>query len=307
MTRCTRFIRLLAALTLGAALIGCSAIKLAYNNLPEVAYWWLDGYVDFSDAQTPKARDDLAALLAWHREAELPKLVAVLQKAEALAPSDVMPAQACALVADIRIRLLAVAGRAEAPAAALAVTMSPAQLQTLARKYAKNNAAYAKDWLDLTPAQQQDKRYDKLLEQNEDFYGRLDSGQRELLRRFTAQSRFDAQRVDTERRKRQQETLALLRKLQVERPSATDAQAAIRAYIQRIAEPPPGAGRDYQQAMLEEGCRNAATLHNATRQDQRQKAVLRLRAYETDLRDLAATQVATARTKKTPGREHPGE
>ncbi|MEB0110255.1 DUF6279 family lipoprotein [Variovorax sp. RTB1] len=279
---------IIAALAFGAVLTGCSAIKLAYNNLPEVAYWWLDGYVDFSGAQTPKSKDDLTALLAWHRETELPKIVAVLQKAEALAPNDITSAQACELVADVRTRLVAAAERAEAPGAALAVTLSEAQLQTLARKYAKNDAEYVKDWVERTPAQQQEKRYDKFLEQNEDFYGRLDNDQRDLLNRLTAQSMFDAKRVDAERRKRQQEALVLLRRFNAERTSAADAQPVIQAYVHRIAEPRPGAWRDYQQGMLEEGCRYVATLHNATRPEQRQKAVQRLRAYQTDLRDLAA-------------------
>lgn len=279
---------IIAALAFGAVLTGCSAIKLAYNNLPEVAYWWLEGYVDFSGAQTPKSKDDLTALLAWHRETELPKIVAVLQKAEALAPNDITSAQACELVADVRTRLVAAAERAEAPGAALAVTLSEAQLQTLARKYAKNDAEYVKDWVERTPAQQQEKRYDKFLEQNEDFYGRLDNDQRDLLNRLTAQSMFDAKRVDAERRKRQQEALVLLRRFNAERTSAADAQPVIQAYVHRIAEPRPGAWRDYQQGMLEEGCRYVATLHNATRPEQRQKAVQRLRAYQTDLRDLAA-------------------
>jgi hypothetical protein len=280
--------RIIAALALGAAVAGCSAIKLAYNNLPEVAYWWLDGYVDFSVAQTPKIKSDLTSLLAWHRAVELPKIIAVLQKAEALAAGDISPIQACELVADIRTRVLAAAERAEAPGASLAVTLSEAQLQTLERKYAKNDAEYVKDWIDRTPTQQQEKRYDKFLEQNEDFYGRLDNDQRDVLRQLIGQSIFDAKLVDAERRKRQQEALVLLRKFIAERTSAADAQAAIHAYVQRSAEPRPGAWRDYQKGMLDEGCRYVAELHNATRSEQRQKAVQRLRAYETDLRDLAA-------------------
>jgi len=290
--RCVRVGRLWLALALGTLLIGCSAIKLAYNNLPEVAYWWLDGHVDFNEAQRPNVRAALADLLAWHRQAELPKVVALLQTAQALASNAVSASQACELVAGIRVRLLAVAERAEAPAAALAVTLDAAQLKALERKYAKTNASYAREWLDLTPAQQQDKRYDKYLEQNEDFYGRLDDGQRDLLRQLTARSSFDARQVDTERRRRQQEVLALLRPFTLGQVPAADApaqaQRAIHAQIQRIAEPQPGAARDYQRALLEEGCRNVAALHNATRPEQRQKAVQRLRDYENDLRDLAA-------------------
>jgi dihydrodipicolinate synthase/N-acetylneuraminate lyase len=47
-----------------AALGACSAVKLAYNNLPELSYWWLDAYLDFDGTQTPKVRDELAQLLS---------------------------------------------------------------------------------------------------------------------------------------------------------------------------------------------------------------------------------------------------
>ncbi|RZI93141.1 MAG: hypothetical protein EOP78_11835, partial [Variovorax sp.] len=142
--------RIIGALVLGAALAACSAVKLGYNNLPDLAYWWLDGYVDFNGEQTPRVREDLASLLAWHRQTELPQIAGLLQKAQALAPNDVTPAQACAFTEDIRARLLAVAYRAEVPGAELAVSLDSAQLQTLERKYARNNADYASDWLRRT-------------------------------------------------------------------------------------------------------------------------------------------------------------
>ncbi|RYF33019.1 MAG: hypothetical protein EOO26_09585 [Comamonadaceae bacterium] len=282
--------RIIGAVVLGATLAGCSAIKLGYNNLPDLAYWWLDGYVDFNDAQTPRVRDDLASLLAWHRQTELPQIAALLQKAEALAPADVTPEQACAFTEDIRARLLAVAMRAEVPGAELAVSLDDAQLQTLERKYAKTNADYASDWLKRSVAKQQDKRYDQFLDRNEDFYGRLDSAQRDLLRQQVAASVFDAKRVDAERRLRQQEALALLRRFAAERTPSAEARPLLHAYIQRVSQPPPGPWRDYQQAVLQEGCRNVAALHNSTTPAQRQKAVERLRAYEADVRDLMAAR-----------------
>ena len=289
--RCSaKLARIIGALVLGATLAACSAVKLGYNNLPDLAYWWLDGYVDFNDAQTPRVREDLASLLAWHRQTELPQIAALLQKAQALAPTDVTPAQACAFTEDIRTRLLAVADRAETPGAELAVSLDDAQLQTLERKYAKNNADYASDWLKRSAAKQQDKRYDQFLDRNEDFYGRLDSTQRDLLRQQVAASVFDAKRVDAERRLRQQEALALLRRFAAERTPAAEARPALHAYIQRVSQPPPGPWRDYQQALLEEGCRNVAALHNSTTPAQRQKAVERLRAYEADVRDLMAVR-----------------
>ena len=80
--------KLLCAVLMGAALSGCSAIKLAYNNLPELGYWWLDGYFDFGDDQAQWVREDIARLHAWHRTNELGRYVVLLQRMERMAPGD---------------------------------------------------------------------------------------------------------------------------------------------------------------------------------------------------------------------------
>lgn len=282
--------RIIGVLCLAAALGACSAIKLAYNNLPTVSYWWLDGYLDFDSEQSPKVRDELAQLLAWHRQNELPRLSAMLQDAQALAPAEVTPEQVCAMADRIRERLLAVSERAEPAGTELALSLTDAQLQQLERKYAKNNATYRKDWLDRTPAQVQEKRYDQFLDRAEDFYGRLSTEQRDLLKQQVAQSVFDPRLADAERRKRQQEALVLLRGFVAGKPSPAEARAALHGYIQRIDEPPPGPWHDQQQALLQEGCRNTAALHNNTTASQRAQAVRRLQAYQDDLRQLVAAR-----------------
>jgi hypothetical protein len=286
--RCAKLARIIGVLLAAAALGACSTIKLAYNNLPELSYWWLDAYVDFDGSQTPKVRDELAQLLSWHRQNELPRVLGVLQEAQALAPRDVTAAQACRMADQIRERLLAVAEHAEPAGTELALSLSEAQLQQLERKYAKNNAEYRKEWLDRSPSKVQEKRYEKFLERLEDFYGRLTPEQRELVRRQVAQSVFDPRMAAAERRQRQQEALVLLRGFNTAKPPAPEARAAIHAYVMRIADPPPGPWRDHQQALLQEGCRNLAALHNATSASQREQAARRLQAYQDDLRQLSA-------------------
>jgi hypothetical protein len=286
--RCAKLARIIGVLLAAAALGACSTIKLAYNNLPELSYWWLDAYVDFDGSQTPKVRDELAQLLSWHRQNELPRVLGVLQEAQALAPRDVTAAHACRMADQIRERLLAVAEHAEPAGTELALSLSEAQLQQLERKYAKNNAEYRKEWLDRSPSKVQEKRYEKFLERLEDFYGRLTPEQRELVRRQVAQSVFDPRMAAAERRQRQQEALVLLRGFNTAKPPPPEARAAIHAYVMRIADPPPGPWRDHQQALLQEGCRNLAALHNATSASQREQAVRRLQAYQDDLRQLSA-------------------
>lgn len=280
--------KLLLAVVAGAVLSGCSAVKLAYNNLPELGYWWLDGYVDFSGAQTPQVRDQLAQLLERHRRNELPKILVLLERAERLAPDEVTPAQVCGFSDAIRDRLLATAFDASQPGAELASTLSGEQLKTLERKFAKVNAEYTDDWLDQGVDQQHKKRYDAFLDRSEDFYGTLDAAQRAMLRELVDRSIFDPRRIDAERRERQRESLALLRRLGDGRTPVREGRAAIDAYAKRIAEPPAGAWRDYQQALLAESCANIATLHKATRPDQRERAARRLASYAQDVRDLVA-------------------
>lgn len=276
-------------LALGAALAACSTVKLAYNSLPEVGYWWLHGYLDFDHAQSPRVRDELRQLLAWHRRDELPKIADLLQQAQALAPADLTPAQACELFDALRLRLLALAERAEPAGAALALGLGASQLAQLARKYEKINGKYQKDWLDRPPAQQREKRYDQFLDRSEDFYGRLDAGQREFLRLQVERSVFDPRELDLDRRQRQQEALALLVRFQAEKPPPPEARAALHTYVMRIAEPPPGPSRDRQVRLRQESCATIAALHNQTSATQREQAARRLQRYENDLRELTAS------------------
>ncbi|MGJ7543909.1 DUF6279 family lipoprotein [Variovorax sp. LT1R16] len=287
-----RLSRATCAVFLGAALAGCSAVKLAYNNLPELGYWWLDGYVEFNTVQTPKVRAQLAALLESHRRNELPEFQRLIEGAAAKAQADVTASEVCAVGDAIRDRLLATALEASKPGAELVASLDDAQLRQVESKYAKNNAAYARDWLERSAEQQHQKRYTEFLDRSEDFYGSLDGTQRQLLRELVDRSIFDPRRVDAERRQRQQESLALLRRFSRSAP-VPEVSAAIDAYARRVAYPPTGPWQAYQQALLTESCANIAALHNITRPAQRERAARRLQGYAQDVRDLIATPGAT--------------
>jgi len=284
--RCAKLGRIIGVLVLAATLGACSGVRLAYNNLPEFTYWWLNGYLDFNGTQSLRAKEELSGLLAWHRANELPRIGALLQQAEALAPLDVTAEQVCAKGDDIRAHLLAAAEHVEAASAELAVSLDDAQLAQLERKYAKVDADWQKDWLDRTPAYQQNKRYEQFLKNGEDFYGRLNDVQRDLLRQQTAQAVWSARMTAAVRQQRQQEVLGLLRRFRAQKTPVAEARSALHFYVLHLVEPPERSFRDYQQAVLQEGCRNVAALHNITTPAQRELAVKRLRAYGDDVKAL---------------------
>ena len=166
--------RIIGLLCVAVALCACSAIQLGYNTLPQVGLWWLDGYVEFSDDQQRRARDDLARLHQWHRRQELPKLGGLLEQIEAMAAAPTTAEAACALVPGLRARMASAADFAEPAAVTLALSLTPPQLVHLKRKFDRNNTDYRKDWMEISPRQLREKRLMQYQERMEMIYGSLE-------------------------------------------------------------------------------------------------------------------------------------
>ncbi|MDB5911511.1 MAG: hypothetical protein JWP22_186, partial [Ramlibacter sp.] len=227
----TRLGGIIVALAAAVGLCACSAVKLGYNNLPELAYWWLDGYLDFTDTQAPVARQELARVHAWHRQQELPRLDELLSRMEQLVAGTVTAQQACELVTEVRTRMAAVADQAEPGIAALALTVTPQQLRHLERKFRRNNEKFTKEWIAPSREEQQDKFLQQMVERAEMIYGRLDEPQRAAMRQGIAGSIYDAPRVLAERQRRQQELLQLLHRISESALPAADARTLLHGWL----------------------------------------------------------------------------
>ncbi len=288
----SRIIGLLAAIAALTLLQACSAVKLAYNNVPELGYWWLDGYADLNEAQSLKVRGELARLHQWHRTVELPRVAELLQKIQQLATLDATPEQVCGLFADARNRFDALASQAEPPAVTIAMGLSAAQLTHIETKFAKTNAEWRDEWSTGNPSERQAKRLKTAVERSEQFYGSLDERQLAVLRNAITRSDFDPQRSYTERLRRQQDLLQTLRQINsASNGSAVNmyqATTALRAYLERSTHSPNPAYRAYSDKAILDSCKTFAQLHNSTTPEQRERAMRRLAAYERDARELAA-------------------
>jgi len=192
-------------LVLGA----CSSIRLAYNNAPELAYFWLDRYVDFDKAQGKRVSAELEQLLRWHRSEELPLIADLLQSAQTLALQTPSGPQLCALNQAVLQRSEAIGLHAVPAAAAIVTTLSSQQLANLAKAYEKSNRKMREEWRSAQ-AQGMDNRTFKSLERLEDLYGSLSSAQRRLFQDAMATTGFDSTRYLEEVQSRQQITLQTL-------------------------------------------------------------------------------------------------
>ena len=282
------WIRIIGLLLLAAALPACTGIKLGYNNGVDLAVWWLDGYVDLDKSQTRQLREDLVLLQRQHRQQQLPSYAEWLNQAQTLVTHDLAPEQICSMGNQVRgfVDELLLSG--ESAATTLALSLTPAQLAQLERKYAKNNAEFRKEWLAPEPAEMRAKRYDKALERAEMVYGRVTPAQKALIRQQVELSGFDPQLLYAERQRRQTDILQTLRQLQRAAPGAADTLQAVRGLLQRATHSPQAAYRSYAAALAQQDCQGMAAVHNSTTAKQREAAVRWLGSYEKSLQELVA-------------------
>lgn len=267
----------------------CSALRFGYNQADELAYWWLDGYADFDSKQSHQVRQALTQWHSWHRRTQLPDYTALLVQAQAEVPEPSTARRLCHWWDSGRSRIN-VALEAAIPAAAdLLLTLSPQQIEHLERRYAKFNAEFRDDYLQAQPEQRLKASVKRTVDRAESFYGRLDDAQRERVARLVAQSPFDADLWFSERKARQQEALQMLRRLKADGATADQAQAALRAYFERMAHSPRAEYRRYAQLLEQYNCQFVADLHNSTGAAQRQTLVQKLKGWEADLRALSAS------------------
>jgi len=287
----TAIIRPLVAIAVLALLSSCSAVKLAYTNLPELGYWWIDGYADLGDSQSVQLRADLTGLQEWHRATELIKVAELLQQISRNAQADTTAQQVCRLFDQVRERVDAVRVQSEPTAVLLAMSFSPTQIGHMESKLEKSNAEWRRKWATGDRAEQQKKRVEASVERAEQFYGTLDDRQRAVLRAGMAASSFDPQRSFAQRLRRQQDLLQTLRTLSgangTGKPPVAQAGAMLSAYLDRAVQSPDPAYQAYAQAAIQDSCQTYAQLHNSTNAQQRTRAIARFAAYERDARELA--------------------
>ncbi len=276
----------------GLLMAGCSTVKLAYNQAPQLLSWQLNRYLDLTQPQAERVRDELADLHRWHRDILLPEHAGLLQKLRQQLPAPMSAEQACRAYADLRTQIDQLLARAEPSLVWLASDLSESQIRSLQKKQADSNADWKKEWLDLPPDKLREHRYQLLLSRTEDFYGTLQEPQKAALRSYIAQSSFDPQRTYAERQRRQQDLVQVLRKIAAERGNTEQARTLLRGYLARLNTSPDAAYQRYAATLVDEGCAGFALVHSVMTPAQRLQAVASIGAYEQDFITLAAQRVA---------------
>jgi Family of unknown function (DUF6279) len=266
----SRLLRLGFIIGLALSLLaGCNALRLGYSNGPQLAWWWIDGYFDFSREQAPKVKRGIEQWFEWHRSTQLADYAALLEKA-AVQVTEPTPA----------------ADKAATLAAELLPALAEPQIKHLEQRYTRINAERREEFLQPKPADRMKASMERAIKRIEMVYGRLEDAQKKVISAGLAVSPFDAEAWLADNERRQRDVLATLRRLVAEQPDADARLAALRKLIDRLDDPPTDAAREQQTRLRDFNCAFAAQIHNATTPAQRVAARDNIRGWEADVRSL---------------------
>jgi len=200
-------------------LAACSSLRLAYNNADTLLYWWLDAYVDFDSAQKAEVKQDINDFFRWHRKTQLQDYVQLLQRGQRQLKGEVTQAELLANYVDIRDRTEALLLRSAPEIADMALSLKPDQLETMEKKFNKNNVDFRRKVMKGDQEDQNKFRFKKSMEQFELWFGDFSNEQEAIIRRASDARPLNNELWLDERIRRQQKVLALARKIMLEQPS----------------------------------------------------------------------------------------
>ncbi len=282
------FVKVLIIGLLAALLGGCTAVRLGYNNGPQLAWWWLDGYVDFDRDQAPLAREALDRWFEWHRPSQLPEYAAFLAVAQKTVLAPTNATEICRWQAAVRDKLEPSVDRALVLAADVLPAMGEAQWRHIEQRYAKGMDEMRTDFLEADPAARQKQSLKRARERSEQLYGKLDEAQLRVIAASVSSSPFDANVWLAERQRRHRDTMQTLRRLGTDKAERDQRLAALRALVERMERSSNPDYRVYQQKLADHNCSLVAQIHNAATPAQRQRLRDKLKGWEDDMRALTA-------------------
>jgi hypothetical protein len=279
-------LRLLAAGLFALLFAACSTIKLGYNNADTLLLHSLDRYVSLTDEQEQMVRQRIGSLMAWHRATQLADYAAFIQHTRARLDGEVTPAEVLEFNEGLNARLAALGERAAPDAAALALTLTPAQIDQIERKLVDDNIKARKESArELRKAV--DERAKKYAERSEFWLGKLNSQQMELVRASLANRPGDSLYWLEARERRTKDLVAMLRRIQAERPAEDVAATWFRGYFRELARPTNPEQRARAEAFRRENAQLVAALVNTASPAQRAHLDRKLSGFAAEFVQLA--------------------
>lgn len=283
--RLVRWVVVLAAVVSLGCLQACSTMKIGYQQSSRLTYWWIDGQFDLQDAQTAPTREAIARFFTWHRQDQLPRMAAVLERAQSDLQQPVSAQQIRVYQDAFQQFGRAAFDQAKPDIARLLLSTTPAQLAHVQKKLQESNDKFQHRYLDDDAEERLRARLKKVMEDARLLYGNFSAAQEEAIRSAIAPMVDSTPARYDERIARQKVWLALIARVQQEHPDEATVVQWLTAYADQWQHAPGERGVQ-QQLRREADTAMLVTIANLTTPRQKQHARERLQGWINDVRDL---------------------
>lgn len=180
MRRAVERILILAACLV--VLSGCSMLRLGYGQLDTYAAWTADEHFDLDPQQKQEFRTRFERLHEWHRREQLPDYAAFFAQIRRRLEKGLAREDVIWVIEGIRERYRASVRHVAGDAAAMLMTVTPAQLDALQRQWDKDNRRFIREYrLDRGAEEQRRERGRRTLSRIRDWVGHLDGDQEQKI------------------------------------------------------------------------------------------------------------------------------
>jgi hypothetical protein len=279
---------LFAALVL-FALAGCSATQIAYESGATLLRWRATSYLDVHGAQSEELDRRIERFLAWHRRTALPQYAQLAASCARRIEQGITRADLewgyDALHAQLDQSLRA-AAREIAP---IMDSLTPEQIGHIEQRFAEDNREFAGEDLAGDEAARRKRRFDRNVARFEDWIGPLSAAQLAIVRRYGETAPLTGTLRAADRRRRQDQLLAIL--------GAHQAHARLAAWAvgwDRNRSPEyAAAARAHREAYYD----MLLALDRTLSAEQRASAAARFRGFARDFQILAKSDSEALRSR----------
>ncbi len=276
-----------ATLVCVLAIGGCGLVKVGYRNGDTVGLFMIDRYLDLSSDQEAFVKPRLHQLLVWHRTTQLPDYVTFGRELQRRATQSIALADIEALNDEGRRRAMTTIDRAIPDMADLALRLTPDNLKTLRKRFVEDTEKWRGEYVKGDVDRQQKARYERTLERVEEWYGRLNSEQRDRIRQLSDARPMNNEWTLAERQRRQQDLVTLLTKVEHDKPPRDTVVAMMKTYAEGFERNPDPDRRAFLDANRKATEEMDVQIQNMTTPAQRAKAAARLQEWIDDFRSLS--------------------
>jgi hypothetical protein len=190
---------------------GCTLIRLGYNKLDTLASWNANSYFDLNAEQQQEFSRRFDRLHEWHRYEQLPDYVSFLAATQTRLKKGLAREDVLWVMDGVKTRYRTLVRHGADDAAAMLMTVTPAQIDALKRRWEKDNQRFVKEYrLKGSPAEQREAGMKRLYDRISEWAGNLSAEQEKKIDAMVADAPLIHGLRYEDRLRRQREFLKLM-------------------------------------------------------------------------------------------------